>query len=206
MEALSALIARYGIAAIFLGCMLEGESVAVVGGFFAHQGILLLVPSFAAALVGAFLGDCALYLAGRRFAEAAWVRKMRGRTGFSHALDLAGKRPRPFVFFNRFVYGMRLIGGVAAGLARIPLGLFLFWNLLSSTVWAGLFFGGGYFFGLGAEALLGKELREHERLIVACAIIVVLFLVGTTVAKRIRRREARLKAEASARRAGGSGE
>lgn len=202
MEAITKLIEHYGAIVVFLGCLAEGESVAVAGGFFAHQGVLSVPVTFLAALVGAFLGDGLLYLAGRHFADAAWIRKLRSQTGFSHALELAAKRPRAFVFCNRFVYGMRLIGGVAAGLAKIELGLLLFWNLLSSIVWACAFFGVGYFFGLGAEAVLGRALHNHQKLLIGLAIVVALLVVGTVVAKRVRRHEARLKDAATA----GSGE
>ena len=203
METITALIEQYGIVAVFLGCLAEGESVAVVGGFFAHQGVLFAPAAFLAALVGAFLGDGLLYVAGRHFADAAWVRKLRNRTGFSHALELAARRPRAFVFCNRFVYGMRLVG-VAAGLVKIEPGLFLLWNLLSSIVWACLFFGAGYFFGLGAEALLGRALHNHQKMLIGLAIVVALLVIGALVARRVRRHEARLKGEASARRGEGS--
>jgi len=37
---LNALIAAYGYWVIFIGCLLEGETVLILGGMAAHQGSL----------------------------------------------------------------------------------------------------------------------------------------------------------------------
>lgn len=195
MEAVTALIAEYGLVAIFLGCLAEGESIAIVGGFFAHQGVLPVWQTGAVAVVGAFLGDTILFLAGRHFGTWPSVQRLQAKPGFSHALDLARNRPRAFVFFNRFVYGMRLLGGVASGLALIPWKTFIVWNLLSSAVWASAFVSIGFFFGLSAEAVLGKALHEHERLIVSLGILAAVVLFGFLIAKRVKQREARLASQ-----------
>lgn len=190
MEHVIAFIARFGVAAIFVGCMAEGESIAVAGGFFAHQQVLSLRETFAAAAAGAFLGDTLLFMAGRHLGTRPFVVKLRGKPGFSHALDLAHRHPRAFVFLNRYVYGMRIIGGIAAGVAAIPVGLFALWNFLSSVVWASLFIGIGYFFGLGAEALLGKFLHDHERLAIGLGTAAAMAVVGFLIARHLKRREA----------------
>ena len=39
---LNALIAQFGLIALFLGCFLEGESAAITGGVLAHGGFLPL--------------------------------------------------------------------------------------------------------------------------------------------------------------------
>lgn len=193
MEALTAFITQYGLLAVLLGCMAEGEAIAIVGGFFAHQGMLSLWPTFAAAALGAFLGDTLLFIFGRHASGWRWVAALRGRPGFSHALDLARKRPRAFVFFSRYVYGMRLIGGVAAGIAGIPWGTLLVWNALSSLVWAGFFIAIGWFFGLSAEAVLGRALHTHQRLLVGLVILAAVAAFGVFVARRVKRREAALE-------------
>lgn len=206
MEAVSVLIAKYGLVAIFLGCLAEGESMAIVGGFFAHQGVLPVWQTAAVALTGAFLGDTILFLAGRHFGTWPSVQRFQAKPGFSHALDLARKRPRAFVFFNRYVYGMRLLGGVASGLALIPWRIFIAWNLLSSAVWAGAFVSIGFFFGLSAEAVFGKALHAHERLVVSLGILAAVVLFGFLIARRVKRREARLASQAADHRSGGAGE
>jgi len=192
IEAVDTFVRDYGILAVFAGSAAEGESVAIVGGFFAHQMVLPLWQTFAAALIGTFVGDTGYYIFGKWFADHRWVLKLRGKPGFKHAMHLAQTRPRAFVFFNRYAYGLRLLGGVACGLAKIDWPTFLIYNVLSSIVWATLFVGIGYFFGLGAEALVGDVLHEHQRLIIAAAIILAISLVVFVVARKVMAREKRI--------------
>ena len=197
IDALDSFVRDYGLLAVFAGSAAEGESVAIVGGFFAHQMLLPLWQTYVAALIGTFVGDTAYYVFGKRFADHRWVTKMRGKPGFKHAMKLAQTRPRAFVFFNRYAYGLRLLGGVCCGLAKINWNTFLIYNALSSVVWATLFVGIGYFFGLGAEALIGDALHEHQRLIVASAIILAVTVLVVIVVRKVMAREKQKDAEPS---------
>jgi membrane protein DedA with SNARE-associated domain len=88
---------------------------------------------------------------------------------------------------------MRLVGGIASGLSGIPPLRFVALNAISSAVWAALFTGIGYVFGLGAEQIIGRALLHHQRLLIALAIgaavAAVAFLVAHHVAGKERRRE-----------------
>ncbi|QPC87971.1 DedA family protein [Mesorhizobium sp. NBSH29] len=161
------LVAKYGLLAIFVGCLAEGESVVILGGFFAHQRVFVPWQAFAVAFSGAFIGDAALFFLGRRFSSHAFVERMRQKPGFSHAHRLVNAYPNSFVFFNRYAYGMRTVAAITAGLSGISIPRFLVLNALSALVWVTLFGSLGYVGGMGAEKLLGEALAEHQRLIVA---------------------------------------
>jgi membrane protein DedA with SNARE-associated domain len=60
------LIARYGLPAIFLGTMLEGETVVIIGGFLAHRGYLSLFGVIIAATIGTLLADQFFFFLGLR--------------------------------------------------------------------------------------------------------------------------------------------
>ncbi|TIW40203.1 MAG: DedA family protein, partial [Mesorhizobium sp.] len=124
-DAIHNLIEQYGLIAVFLGCVAEGESAALLGGFFAHQHVFVLWQAFLAASIG------------RSFADHPLVIKLRGRPGFSHAYRLVSNHPEIFVLSNRFIYGLRLVGGIAAGLSGIAVTRFVILNVISSIVWAG---------------------------------------------------------------------
>ncbi|MDQ6437738.1 DedA family protein [Mesorhizobium sp. LHD-90] len=188
------LVERYGLIAVFIGCLAEGETAAILGGFFAHQAVFVPWQAFLATFLGAFGGDTFFFLMGRRFADHRIVRRLRAKPGFSHAHEFLQRHPNLFVFCNRFIYGMRLFGGVAAGLSEIPFGRFVVINALSSLVWASLFGGLGYFFGLGAETLLGETIRKHHRLLIALGIGVAALVLGHFAARWILRRQARQRA------------
>lgn len=186
------LIAQYGLLAVFLGCLAEGETAALLGGFFAHQQVFAFWQTALAAFCGATLGDTALFLIGRRFAQRPWVRRLRGRPGFERADRLVREHPGLFVLGNRFLYGMRLVGGVAAGLTEMALWRFALLNALSALVWALLFSTLGYLFGLGARQLLGRALHAHERPLLALLMVLAVVLFALWMRWRQRRRGDRL--------------
>lgn len=196
-DAIHHLIEEYGLLAVFLGCVAEGESAAILGGFFAHQQVFVLWHAFLAAALGAFAGDTFFFILGRSFADHPFVLRLQARPGFSHAHRLVTTHPNIFVLSNRYIYGLRLIGGVAAGLSGIPRARFVILNAISSVVWAALFTTIGYVFGLGAERIVGQALARHERLLIALAIglvvAVLAWFVARTVAAKERVKDAREK-------------
>lgn len=183
------IVERFGLLAVFIGCMAEGESVAILGGFFAHQQVFAPWQAFAVAATGAFLGDTLFFVLGRRFSGHKWVRLLRRRPGFSHAYRMVQAHPNLFVLANRYIYGMRLAGGIAAGLSNIPIPVFITLNALSALIWAALFVSLGYVFGLGAEHIIGDALKGHQRLLIGLAIGIVVAIVAWLLARHIARKE-----------------
>ena len=192
-DAIHHFIEQYGLLAVFLGCVAEGESAAILGGFFAHQHVFVLWHAVAAAALGAFVGDTCFFILGRSFADNRHVVRLRRRPGFGRAYRLLNTHPNIFVLSNRYVYGMRLVGGIAAGLSTIAAPRFVILNAISSVIWAVLFSTIGYVFGLGAEHFVGQALMRHERLFIGLGIgltvAVLAWLVARHIAKRERSRE-----------------
>lgn len=96
---------------------------------------------WASAAVGAMLGDCVTYAAGRRFkhrAQQMWPlsrhpdRIAKGYALFERWGVLA-------VFAGKFLGFMRPIIPVIAGVLEMPFLLFLLANAVSSALWAGAF-------------------------------------------------------------------
>lgn len=182
------LIERFGLIAVFAGCLAEGESAAIFGGFFAHQQVFVLWQTVAVAFTGAFLGDTGLFLAGRRFSDHPRVLALRHRSGFSQAHALIERHPDLFILGNRYIYGLRTVGGIAVGLSSVSVTRFLVLNAASAAVWAALFVSIGYFFGLGAERLVGEALAEHQRLLIGIGLAIVIGLGGLWAGRRYLRR------------------
>ncbi|QKC96694.1 DedA family protein [Mesorhizobium sp. NZP2298] len=192
-EAIHHFIEQYGLLAVFVGCVAEGESAAILGGFFAHQHVFVLWHAFVAAALGAFAGDTFFFILGRSFADNRHVVRLRRRPGFRRAYRLLNTHPNIFVLSNRYVYGMRLVGGIAAGLSTIAAPRFVILNAISSVIWAVVFSTIGYVFGLGAEHFVGQALLRHERLLIGLGIgltvAVLAWLVARHIASRERNRE-----------------
>lgn len=190
-ETIHALIEQYGLVAAFIGCLAEGETAAILSGFFVHQGVFAPWQAFVAVFLGAFGGDAAFFLCGRRFAGTTFVKGLRSKPGFDRAFDLMQRYPALYVIGNRYVYGFRLIGGVAAGLSSIAAPKFVTLNAISAFIWTVLFVGIGYVFGLGAEQLLGAELHKHQRLLVGMGIGMAVIVAGAIAAHLLGRRAVR---------------
>ncbi|TPJ13021.1 DedA family protein [Mesorhizobium sp. B2-7-3] len=188
-EAIHHFIEQYGLLAVFLGCVAEGESAAILGGFFAHQHVFVLWHAFVAAALGAFAGDTFFFILGRSFADNRHVVRLRRRPGFRRAYRLLNTHPNIFVLSNRYVYGMRLVGGIAAGLSTIAAPRFVILNAISSVIWAVLFSTIGYVFGLGAEQLIGQAVIQHERLFVGLGIGLAVAVLAWFVARHVAKRE-----------------
>ena len=188
-EAIHHFIEQYGLLAVFLGCVAEGESAAILGGFFAHQHVFVLWHAFVAAALGAFVGDTFFFILGRSFADNRHVVRLRRRPGFRRAYRLLNTHPNIFVLSNRYVYGMRLVGGIAAGLSTIAAPRFVILNAISSVIWAVLFSTIGYVFGLGAEHFVGQALLHHERLLIGLGIGLTVAILAWLIARHIAKRE-----------------
>ena len=188
IDVLHDMIERYGLVAVFVGCLAEGEGAAMFGGFFAHQHVFDAGWTVAAAFAGAFLGDTALFMTGRRFANHPVVFALRARPGFSHAMGLVERHPDLFILTSRFLYGLRLVGGIAAGLSSVTVGRFLVLNAASALVWAALFVSLGYFFGAGAEQVSGGAFSHGERLALGAGLVVAVAALGVWFGLRLRNR------------------
>jgi undecaprenyl-diphosphatase len=120
-----------------LGTAVPGVTAVVVVGFAASQGILALAPSFWAVVAGAFLGDTAAYLIGRR-SRGAFTPDARflNERHLERGQRLFARWGGAGVFLSRFVGPLRATVPFVAGASRMRFGLFTFWNALSALPWA----------------------------------------------------------------------
>ena len=181
-------VQTWGYAAVFAGTFLEGESVLIAAGFAAHRGMLDLEIVFAVAAFGSFLGDQFCYLLGRRHGGRIMRRFPGFRRRAARVRVLLRRHQLPFILSVRFLYGLRVAGPIAIGMARIPWVRFLALNALGAVVWAILIGGAGYFFGAVLEVMLA-DLRRHE----GWMLVAILGIgVCTAVVFFLRRTETRL--------------
>jgi len=153
---IEAVVARWGLAALFVGAGLEGETAVVTGGLLAHEGLLSLPAAAACAVAGSFTADQLFFAAGRRFRDRPLLRRVIARPAFARALRTFERHPVGFILAFRFLYGLRTVSPVAIGTSRVPLATFLPLNLIAATVWGLLFTGVGYLFGNWLAEMLGR--------------------------------------------------
>ena len=155
------LLVNYGYWAVFIGCLLEGETILILGGLAAHQTSLQLPHVILIATLGGMLGDQILFCTGRNFGPRILPKLHRQQSAIDRVSDLIKRYPTASVFSVRFLYGMRLIGPLVIGASRLSPIRFALINLLGAAVWATLFAMGGYWAGEALQHLLG-DLKPYR--------------------------------------------
>ncbi|STK48403.1 DedA family membrane protein [Escherichia coli] len=91
---LNTLISQYGYAALVIGSLAEGETVTLLGGVAAHQGLLKFPLVVLSVAFGGMIGDQVLYLCGGGLAASCYavsrnIRiKLSGRRNLSNAIRI----------------------------------------------------------------------------------------------------------------------
>lgn len=135
--------------AAFIGLFVPGESVVVIGGLLASQGALELDKAMVAAGLGAFAGDTTAYLAARYFGERLLARPrwFLNRENLGATQDFFAQHGGKTVFIGRFTAWLRALVPLAAGLAKMPVLKFWFFDLYGAAAWAIFFTLLGYVVG-----------------------------------------------------------
>ena len=175
MTATDAFVAHYGLLAVFVGGLLEGEVILILAAVAAHHGLLPLPSVFAVAVIAAALGDLIWFAMGRYGSRMPRIESLAAKPVVQSALTRVERHPVIFVLSFRFIYGLRMAGAVACGLSRIPLLQFIVLNLIAALVWAAVIIGLGYAFGTALEAMLGNVARIEWKILATLAVVAVLF-------------------------------
>ena len=183
---LNALIAAYGYWVIFIGCLLEGETVLILGGMAAHQGSLHWPQVIGWATLGGILGDQLLFWTGRYSGARLLPRLKRHQAAIERVQGLIQRYPSTSVFAVRFLYGMRLVGPMVIGASGLAPWRFALLNVLGAAVWAVLFVSAGYWAGEALEHFLG-DLKPY-RLPIFLGVLALLTLAALVRHLRNRRK------------------
>ena len=111
-------VAQYGYAALIIGSLAEGETITLLGGVAAHQGVLKFPLVVLSVALGGMIGDQLLYLLGRRFGGRILRRFASQKARIRKAQRMIQHRPWLFVIGTRFMYGFRVIGPLLIGASR----------------------------------------------------------------------------------------
>ena len=183
-EELSAVLSRTGPAApliLFAGSLVEyvfppfpGDTLVVLGAWYAVHGVLSWPVTFAAVTGGAVLGAWIDYRVGvalGRALERGAAR--RGPITADHVRQVEEGYARwgdAFLLANRFLPGVRAFLFVGAGAARLPVGRVLLLGGISAAVWNALLLAVGALLVRNLDEMLGL-LEAYTR--VAWALVAV---------------------------------
>lgn len=183
--AIETLLARYGLAAVFLGAGIEGETIVVTGGLLAHNGLLPFFGVAIAAAAGSFIADQLFFALGRRFRDHSRIKRIEAKPAFARALTLFEHHPTAFVFGFRFLYGLRTVSPIAIGTSAIRTHRFAAINAAAAAVWAVLFTGIGYVFADGIERFFGK-IKSVEHVVIGVLVGAAIIGGGIHLIRRSR--------------------
>lgn len=187
------LLSTYGYLAILIITFLEGESIVILAGIAAYQGLMDPWLVLLCALVGSFCGDQFYYTIGRRYGTRLLDRypTLRGKTDW--AFKLVRKNETLFILSFRFIYGVRNVSPFVIAMSGVPRLRFMALNFIAALIWALAFTFGGYFFGQALEHFLG----EHQmKVLIGLAVLALVIWLFTFI--RRKRRERRIREEEAA--------
>ena len=126
--AITGFLAHWGLTAVFVGAMMEGESFVIGGGALAQQGLLVPCQAALAAFVGSVAMDQLCFWCGRRFREHRWIQAIRRQRACGRAIAFVERHPTGYIIAFRYLYGLRIVSPIAIGLTSVAAGRFLVLN------------------------------------------------------------------------------
>lgn len=151
LESWIGFLQAYGLWIVAFASILEGPIVTVLSALLARQGVFSLTPLFLILTAGDLIGDYGHYALGRWGFEKTSPR-WRSRLGLkservealTRQFDQRGGR---ILVLGKLTHSAGAAVLVAAGIARMPVWPFLFYNLLASLPKTAAFMALGYHAG-----------------------------------------------------------
>jgi len=166
MDDFAGLVARYGLAAVFLFTFLENLGlpipafpVLMLAGAYASTRHATLLMVLVAAIAGALLADTIWYLVGRwrgkRVLDHLCRVSFNPDACLERAVDGFHRRKSATILFAKFLPGVNTIMPPLAGVAAMPFFLFLLLDFAGALLWAGA--------GVTLGFAFGEEIAESAK-------------------------------------------
>jgi membrane-associated protein len=176
----------------FVGFVIHGELVLLVGGVAAERGDASLVLIVALAAVAAVAGDVASFLLGRRlgrpFIELHGARVRFGPDRLARVDAFFARHGGKAVVLGRFTGFLRATLPFVAGSSGMALRRLIAFSALSALLWTAAFTLIGYAFSESVATAGDTATRDA---LVAVVLVTVAFVMRSLHRDRLRRRTAR---------------
>jgi len=141
------------------GVIVPGETLVILGGFYARRGELEVPALVAIVCCAAVLGDNLGFLIGRRFGRGFLERHGRRLFVTPERLERAERyyasHGGKTVFLGRFIPVVRSVGFIVAGAARMPWRRFVVYDVAGAVLWGAGHTTLGYLIGKSYERWKG---------------------------------------------------
>jgi undecaprenyl-diphosphatase len=156
------------------GVIVPGETLVILGGFYARRGELELALLMAIVCTGAIVGDNIGFLIGRRFGRGFLERHGRKVFVTPERLERAERYYESHggktVFLGRFIPVVRSVGFIVAGTARMEWKRFLAYDIAGAVLW-----------GVGHTTLgylIGESYERWKGYLTAVGLVILVVLVA----------------------------
>jgi membrane protein DedA with SNARE-associated domain len=131
-------LTAFGESFVFLSLLFPGTAILIASGTLIPEGILNLVPTVVAGIVGAVLGDSVSFWLGKKFTPRLpeiWPFR-RHPERLTRGISFFERYGGSSVFIGRFFGPLRAVVPLVAGMMHTPPSRFYAANVLSAMVWA----------------------------------------------------------------------
>ncbi len=163
---------------VLLGLFMPGETMVLVGGFMAEQGVLDLRLVIGLIALAAIIGDSIGFEFGR-YLGIDWLVDRGHRVGLRP--EHVEKVDRFFsahggkaVFASHFLHLLRAMMPFIAGSRRMPYRRFLIYNSIGCVVWATSFVLVGYFVG-ASWRIVARRIGEAGQIVFGVIVFAIVF-------------------------------
>lgn len=170
-------IVKYGYLAVFLGSLVEGESVILTAGALAYQGYLSLWGIMAVAFMGTLIADQALFQVGRLYGQQILNRWPSLKKRSEKAFRLLHRYNTLYILSFRFIYGIRVVSPLIIGMSGVGTKRFSVLNVIAAGIWSVLSCLAGYMIGkFGVELWHAVKAGGLQALLILLIVVAVMGL------------------------------
>ena len=185
MGELAGKLEEVGYLLLFVYSLGGGFIGLATAAVFASIGKMSIWVVVLLAAIANFLGSSALYFFGMEYKHTAMesLRKHRRKLALAHLL--MKQKGSYVIFIQKFIYGLKTIIPLAAGIIRYNKSKFLWLNAFASIVWACTVGASAYYAGEVIISIIGSA-NEYPFVppIAALAIFSILYFYITKLSKR----------------------
>ncbi len=178
---------KWGYLGVFLGSLIEGESVVLTVSSMAYFGKFQLIKVMFYAFLGTLLADQLLFYIGRFVGVRLLSKFKKLEKKSAYIIQLLEAYDVPFILGFRFVYGIRIISPFFIGLSNISIPKFSILNLIAALIWSVFSCTLGYYIGAFSR-MLGSEkmyITVIFNVVVTLFIILLFHFISRKVHKKV---------------------
>jgi len=135
---------------VFFGLIIPGQTIMIVGGFYAAQGALNIYQVMIITFLGGVLGGQVGYFLGREGRKRLikkYEEKLHINLHLREVEQFFKKHGHKTVFLARAITFLRAIAPFVAGSLKMPYKSFLIWDVLGAAIWSIIIPLIGFYFG-----------------------------------------------------------